>query len=193
MLNIDEVCHFSEHEIFMYCILLCQTEMAKFFLKQGQNEICAALVGSKIFKTYASIFEEDREYLFDLSKFVNWIFNNVFSHSFYKLSRSYESLAVDVLHLCFESNPEDAQLLLLRKIPEYDNLTPLNIAIVGNNKHFISDTCCQSLLVKIWYGHVSPDSSKLKVNFWLYCLIIFFIKYIYNRYFCQWFCQYYRL
>ena len=72
-------------------------------------------------------------------------------------------LAVEVLQACYEKNQDDAQLLLLREIPEYDNLNALKIASSANHRNLVSCACAQSLLVKIWYGQIFVDAPSFNV------------------------------
>jgi hypothetical protein len=47
------------------------------------------------------------------------------------------------------------KLILLQKIPFYEDLDCLELAIQGNCKKFISLTCVQNLITEIWNGEVN--------------------------------------
>ena len=72
-------------------------------------------------------------------------------------------MSTEILEGCFESNQDDAQLLLLREIPEYGKKSPLKVAVLADCKEFVSSQCSQSLLVKTWYGQIIPDTSRFFV------------------------------
>ena len=74
-----------------------------------------------------------------------------------------------MLNSCFEQNADEAQLLLLREIPEFDNSTAMEVAVLAEDKFFVSSLCCQSLLMKIWFGQISKDTASL--NVFIYNLI----------------------
>lgn len=74
-----------------------------------------------------------------------------------------------MLNSCFEQNADEAQLLLLREIPEFGNSTAMEVAVLAEDKFFVSSPCCQSLLMKIWFGQISKDTAGL--NVFIYNLI----------------------
>ena len=69
---------------------------------------------------------------------------------------------------CFEKNPDDAELLLLRQIPEFGNSTSLQIAAMSDHKNFVSNPSCQQLLAKIWFGQIFVDAPLFNVS----CVLI---------------------
>ena len=66
-------------------------------------------------------------------------------------------MAVNILQTSHAQNQEDTELVLLREITEFGNTTCLQMAARFNQKYFISNLCCQSLLAKIWYGQIFVD------------------------------------
>ena len=80
-------------------------------------------------------------------------------------------LAVNVLKSCYEANQDDAQLLLLREIPEYGNSTALQIAASANDTNLVGCACSQSLLAKIWYGQIFADAPNINVIFFNFNLM----------------------
>ena len=72
-------------------------------------------------------------------------------------------MATNILQTCYESNPDDAQLILLRGVNEFNNVTPLQISEFADSKSFLSSVPCQSLLAKIWYGQIFIDAPKIYV------------------------------
>jgi hypothetical protein len=73
-------------------------------------------------------------------------------------------MASSILQESFERNPDDAELLLLREIPEFESTTPLQIAAMSDQMNFVSNQGCQQLLAKIWYGQIFADAPLLNVK-----------------------------
>jgi hypothetical protein len=73
-------------------------------------------------------------------------------------------LAFETLELCYDKDEKKAQLTLIRKIPEFNGCTSMQIAIASDDLNFIAHPCFQSVVIKIWYHKVVPDTSKFKVN-----------------------------
>ncbi len=82
---------------------------------------------------------------------------------FVLFQRNFESLAVDLLQSCSESNYHDSQILLLRQIPEYARCTCIEFAVSAGAKRFVSHTSFQALLSRTWYGRISTDTSNFRV------------------------------
>jgi hypothetical protein len=70
------------------------------------------------------------------------------SGSFYQydlfLFREFSDLALKVLNECHETDERKAQNLLVRKLDNWGGATCVLIAVETQNKHFISQTACQS-------------------------------------------------
>ncbi|CAF0919426.1 unnamed protein product [Brachionus calyciflorus] len=143
--HIDNKCKNPYHEIFMYSILTGKSEIAKIFWNYS-NEITSALVASKIFKEYDNLVAGEDE-------------------SYTELSEEYEKMAVDVIQSCYEEDQEDAQLMLLRQVPEYGNANAVLIGSSFENKNFVSSSCFQLLLAKLWHGQIFADASLINIIF----------------------------
>jgi hypothetical protein len=102
-------------------------------------------VASKVFKSYADFLEGEE-------------------NNYKDLSLDFERMAVDILQECYEANQEDAELILLRQIPELGNSTALQIAYIAGDKNFVSSSCYQLLLAKLWYGQIYLDEPALNVR-----------------------------
>lgn len=74
-------------------------------------------------------------------------------------------MALDILETSSEENQDDAQLILLRQIPEFGNSNALQIAYTAEDKNFVSSPCYQLLLAKLWYGQIYLDAPTLNVIF----------------------------
>jgi transient receptor potential cation channel subfamily M protein 2 len=81
-----------------------------------------------------------------------------------------------VLSECYSTDEKKAQDLLVREQTNWGDTTCMLIAVKADNKVFISQTACQSLLNSIWMGKLAQDNSSWKV-----CIIIqqLLVKYLY--------------
>ena len=65
--------------------------------------------------------------------------------------------------MCYKTNSKDAQILLMREIPQFGKTTCLQITKLAYNINFISHPCVQECLNKIWYNKLIVDR-KLYLN-----------------------------
>ena len=82
----------------------------------------------------------------------------------YGLHRFFESLAVGVLTECYVEDERKAQLLLTRDLANFGNKTVLRLAKEADNKLFLANVACQSLLDRIWMGRMALNNGWLKVS-----------------------------
>jgi hypothetical protein len=82
----------------------------------------------------------------------------------FDILRDFEKTATNMLQASYERNPDDAELLLLREVPEFGNTTPLQIAAMSDHKNFLSNQSCQQLLAKIWFGQIFVDAPLFNVT-----------------------------
>lgn len=61
-------------------------------------------------------------------------------------------------------NEINTQLLLIKRIDGFSGVTCLQIAISAGCYKFIAQQACQNLLVKIWYGNISPFTPNSRVK-----------------------------
>ena len=80
-------------------------------------------------------------------------------------SKDYAQLAVGVINTCYGMDDSKTHELLIRDMPHWGCSTCMILASQSDNKHFISQTACQSLLSSIWMGKMSQDTSLLRVGF----------------------------
>lgn len=79
--------------------------------------------------------------------------------------RDFSDLAIEVLNECHETDERKAQNLLIRQLDNWGGATCVLIAVETQNKHFISQTACQSLLNRVWMGRLSPDNGAFRVGY----------------------------
>lgn len=83
-------------------------------------------------------------------------------------NRDFETLACDILQVCYESDKDKAEITLTRTIPEFGNYTCIQAAILARDLEFISHPCFQSVLTRVWYNKINPDINKVEVNDFFY-------------------------
>lgn len=79
-------------------------------------------------------------------------------------SREFSNLAIAVLNECYDVEEKKAQNLLIRELEHWGAATCVLLAVESNNKKFISQTACQTLLNNVWMGHLSLDNQMLQVG-----------------------------
>ena len=76
----------------------------------------------------------------------------------------FEDLAIGVLNSCYTHDEQKAQDLLIREMNNWGKATCVLIAVQADNKRFISQTACQSLLHSIWMGEMLQDNGLIRVS-----------------------------
>ena len=79
-------------------------------------------------------------------------------------SREFQTMAIDLLSLCYTEDRRRTSLLLVRKLPDWGNVTCLDLAAAGRNKQFIAHVGVQNLLSQLWMGRLSRYTGLCKVN-----------------------------
>ena len=81
---------------------------------------------------------------------------------FYLINSYCEYLAIGVLDI-YDTNTEDEENIhiLLDNI-EFFQMTPLDMALIGDCKNFVSHPSVQNLLTKIWNGHSAQNYHSCK-------------------------------
>ncbi|CAF0766794.1 unnamed protein product [Rotaria sp. Silwood1] len=131
-------------DLFLWSILTNRIEMSKVILSHMQTRICAALIASKIFKSY-EYFAYDNE-----SK-------DVLHHQ----ADYFEAYANECLKCCYNANEEMAGEIAIRRINIFGNVSCLQVAVAADDKHFVAQTCCDQVLNSIWYDKIEPGQFTL--------------------------------
>lgn len=79
-------------------------------------------------------------------------------------SSDFEKYACDILQRCYEIDREKAERTLKRPIPEYDDCTSIQAALLADDLSFIAHPCFQNVLTKVWYSKIEPDVSWISVS-----------------------------
>lgn len=92
--------------------------------------------------------------------FIWFIYDEEFSIIFMYFKSDFESMAISVLNDCYSRDETRAELLLIKEIPQFGNLTSLQVAASANDLTFMSQPCVQGLLTKLWYNKIMSDTPK---------------------------------
>ncbi|XP_062614395.1 transient receptor potential cation channel subfamily M member-like 2 isoform X2 [Saccostrea cucullata] len=139
-------------ELFLWAVLLNRQEMAKILWKGGKDATAAALVASGMLSSLARETDDT-----ELAKKLK------------ANSLEFSDLAIAVLNECYDVEEKKAQNLLIRELEHWGAATCVLLAVESNNKKFISQTACQTLLNNVWMGHLSLDNQMLQL---LLCVFV---------------------
>ncbi|XP_060580659.1 transient receptor potential cation channel subfamily M member-like 2 isoform X2 [Ruditapes philippinarum] len=139
-------------ELFIWSVLMIRQGMAKLFWAEGKDAIAAALVANSILKAMRSK-TDDTEVVLKIQHDID----------------EWSELAVGVLSECYSTDEKKAQDLLVREQTNWGDTTCMLIAVKAENKVFISQTACQSLLNSIWMGKLAQDNSSWKLMLCVLC------------------------
>ena len=73
-------------------------------------------------------------------------------------------MAINVLNECYIKDESNAESILLNKLPEFGDLTCLQVAVIASDLAFVSHPCVQGLLTKIWYNKIMIETPKIMVS-----------------------------
>ena len=73
----------------------------------------------------------------------------------------YNNLAVGVLSECYSSDQYKATLLVVHRMTNHGCKTPLQLAVLADNKQFVAHPVCQTVLTTIWFGRLQIDNSYM--------------------------------
>ncbi|KAI0235843.1 Transient receptor potential cation channel subfamily M member 2 [Lamellibrachia satsuma] len=132
--------------LFLWAILKNYLHLAKLFWEEGKEGIAAALLAQKLLQAMAQQTDDPAEH------------TRLLKHMVF-----FESLAVGVLTECYEEDERKAQLLLTRRLPNFGGKTVLRLAAEADNKLFIANVACQSLLNRIWMGKMALSNGRRRL------------------------------
>lgn len=137
---------FPANELFLWAVLMNRREMAFLFWKEGMEGLPAALVANRLLKAMK---QRSRDY--------DQI-NKLQGHA-----DLFEERAIGVLTECYASDEKMALQLLVQQRDNWGQTSCILIAVNADNKRFISQTACQSLLSNIWMGKMNNSNSNWKL------------------------------
>ncbi|XP_052805159.1 transient receptor potential cation channel subfamily M member-like 2 isoform X2 [Mya arenaria] len=150
-------CQFEQPflELFVWSILMMYQDMAKLCWAEGKDPIATALVGNNLLKTMLRK-TDDKELVKRIQAFIT----------------EWSDLATGVLSDCHSTDEDFTQALLVREQSKWGKTSCMLMAVQAENKDFISQNACQSLLNRIWNGRLVQDISRWRL---LLCLICPFL------------------
>ena len=83
---------------------------------------------------------------------------------FFVFFSEWSQLSIGVLSECYSTHERKAQDLLVRELTHWGEATCMLIAVKADNKEFISQSACQSLLNTIWMGKMMQENGTWRVG-----------------------------
>ncbi|XP_022096930.1 transient receptor potential cation channel subfamily M member 2-like isoform X2 [Acanthaster planci] len=139
--SIDDTFANPCRELFIWAVLQHHKKMAWVFWKHSGASIGGALMASLLLKSMSGLVKEPEISL------------EMFQHG-----RDFQDRAIEVMNRCYTENQRGTLLLLTQVLPDWGNVTCLELAQAARNKQFIGQAPVQSLLRKLWMGRLSPDT-----------------------------------
>ncbi|CAF3112137.1 unnamed protein product [Rotaria sp. Silwood2] len=126
-------------DLFLWSILTNRIEISKVILSHMQTRICAALIASKIFKSYE-----------------NFAYDNESKDVLHCQAEQFEDYANECLTCCYHLDEEKACEIAIRRINLFGGVSCLQVAVDANDKNFVGQPCCDQLLNSIWHDKIEP-------------------------------------
>jgi hypothetical protein len=139
-----EVVELVYRDLFLWAILTNRIEMSKVILSQMETRICAALIASKIFKSY-----------------LHFALDNESKDVLRSQAHQFEEYANEFLKSCYNYDEEKACEIAIRRVNLFGGVTCLQVAVDADDKNFIGQPCCDQLLNNIWYDKMEPFQSTI--------------------------------
>ncbi|CAF3990732.1 unnamed protein product [Rotaria sordida] len=131
-------------DLFLWCILTNRIDMSKVILSHMQTRICAALIASKILKSYEG-----------------YAYDNESKEFFHSHAEQFEIYANEFLKHCYSYDEEKACEIAIRRINIFGGVSCLQVAVDADDKCFVGQPCCDQLLNNIWYDKIEPAQFTL--------------------------------
>ncbi|CAF2128607.1 unnamed protein product [Rotaria magnacalcarata] len=140
-----EVREYVYRDLFFWSILTNRIEMSKVIISHMQTRICAALIASKVLKSFKD-FATDNE-----SKEV-----------LHSQAEQFEQYAIESLKCCYNYDEEKACEIAIRRIYLFGGVSCLQVAVDADDKDFVGQPCCDQLLNNIWFDKMKPFQFTLR-------------------------------
>ncbi|CAL1536039.1 unnamed protein product, partial [Lymnaea stagnalis] len=141
-------------DLFIWAVLMNHHKLSKLFWREGKQSSTAACLFA------SSVLNALKSHTFDAQ----------IMRKFQTASDDYAQLAIGVINNCYSSDEKRTHHLLVHDMPHWGNTTCVLIAVQADNKEFIAQTACQSLLNKVWMGKMSQKNSLM----WILTSIVLF-------------------
>uniref|UniRef100_A0AAF5D5N7 TRPM SLOG domain-containing protein n=1 Tax=Strongyloides stercoralis TaxID=6248 RepID=A0AAF5D5N7_STRER len=153
-------------DLLIWAVLTKRHEMALCMWEHGEEAMAKSLVACKINKALSKEAAEDYlevEVCEELKQY----------------AEDFRELSLELLDQCYRMDDAQTLQLLTYELSYFGNETCLSLAVLVNNKQFLSHPCCQILLADLWHGGLRIRSnSNLKVILGILCIpTIFFLEF----------------
>lgn len=152
------------NELFLWAVLMNRTDMAFLFWKEGMEGLPAALVANRLLKAM-----KQRSQDYDQM-------NKLQAHA-----DLFEERSIGVLTECYASDEKMALQLLVQQRENWGRTSCILIAVNADNKRFISQTACQSLLSNIWMGEMNNNNSISRLILSIFCPLFILILITFDK------------
>ncbi|CAF1648386.1 unnamed protein product [Rotaria sp. Silwood1] len=133
-----------DKELFLWSVVTGRQKLALLFWTRGRNKICGAFIAILIYKSKAK-----KEKTLKYNQWVNQL----------------EYFAVEILEKFYSTYPSKCKQAIIRVIPEFDNVTWLQLAVLAESKSFIAKQGVQDVLNDIWYGRIDHQVGNFLIIF----------------------------
>ncbi|KAK3097288.1 hypothetical protein FSP39_008374 [Pinctada imbricata] len=133
--------------LLIWAVLHHHQSLAKFAWQYSMEPIPTALIASGILRRMRK-------------KFVD--INRLIAKQLLQSEIEFSDLARDVLHQCFEENPNDTEKMLAMTRSRWRWNSCLDLAYLLKNKPFISSEACKRPLKSSWMKEISEDNNALR-------------------------------
>uniref|UniRef100_A0AC35TMW1 LSDAT_euk domain-containing protein n=1 Tax=Rhabditophanes sp. KR3021 TaxID=114890 RepID=A0AC35TMW1_9BILA len=153
-------------ELLIWAVLTKRHEMALCVWQHGEEAMAKSLVACRLYK---SLSKEAAEDYLELEV----------CEELRKNAEEFRTFSLDLLDCCYRADDDKTLQLLTYELKCWGNETCLSLAVVANNKQFLSHPCCQMLLADLWHGGMRIRShSNLKVICGIICpFSIYFLEF----------------
>ncbi|CEF67884.1 Transient receptor potential cation channel subfamily M member 1 [Strongyloides ratti] len=153
-------------DLLIWAVLTKRHEMALCMWEHGEEAMAKSLVACRINKALSKEAAEDYlevEVCEELKQY----------------AEDFRELSLELLDQCYRMDDAQTLQLLTYELSYFGNETCLSLAVLVNNKQFLSHPCCQILLADLWHGGLRIRSnSNLKVILGILCVpTIFFLEF----------------
>ncbi|UJR35044.1 hypothetical protein I4U23_027820 [Adineta vaga] len=131
-------------DLFFWAVLTNRLDMAKVFLSHMQARICAALIASKILKSY-----------------VEYARDNESKELLLQEAEQFEEYANECLKCCYNYDEAIACEIAIRRINIFGGVSCLQVAVDADDKNFVGQPCCDQLLNNVWYDKLDSYQSTI--------------------------------
>ena len=154
-----EVRELVYRDLFFWAILTNRIQMSKVIMSFMQSRICAALIASKIMKSYQKLAND-----------------NELKDILLTRANEFEEYANQSLQRCYTADEDKGCEIAIRRIYLFGGVTCLQVnkesytrenkvccfqvAVDADDKQFVGQPCCDQLLNNVWYGKIDSSISS---------------------------------